>query len=232
MTTLIEQKDSNTSLTSSNFFENMDKIYKFAEFMSKSDLIPAHYQGKPANVFIAAQTAYRMNLDPMFIMQSTFVVKGKLGMNSSFAISRANSSGIFKSGIKYKSVGEGANLSVTAYAALKSDNSFISYTISMATAQAEGWTSNPKYKSLPELMLMYRAATFLIRTHVPEILNGMHTIEEVQDVNYSKDKVVEIDIDGEEAAAIIEDGLTADATLFQERPKQTDLLASKLEKIN
>jgi hypothetical protein len=57
----------------------------------------------------------------------------------------------------------------------------------MKEAMAEGWTKNPKYRSLPELMLRYRAATLLIRTHVPEALNGMHTVEELQDVNYAKE---------------------------------------------
>jgi hypothetical protein len=31
-------------------------------------------------------------------------------------------------------------------------------------------------------MLRYRAATLLIRTHVPEVLNGMHMVEEIEDV--------------------------------------------------
>jgi hypothetical protein len=52
----------------------------------------------------------------------------------------------------------------------------------MREAIAEGWTKNAKYRTLPELMLRYRAATLLIRTHVPEVLNGMHMVEEIEDV--------------------------------------------------
>jgi len=58
----------------------------------------------------------------------------------------------------------------------------------MSEAKAEGWTSNAKYKTLPELMLRYRAATLLIRTHIPEVLNGMHTVEELTDVEAAKHK--------------------------------------------
>ena len=171
-----------TTNTSNDMFDVMDKAYKFANIFAKSDIVPAHYRGKPENTFIAVQTAYRMNLDPMLIMQNTYVVSGKLGMNSTFAISLANSSGIFDSGIRYKLEGSGDTLKVTAYAKVKATGEEISYTIAMSEAVAEGWTKNSKYKTLPELMLRYRAAVFLIRTHVPEVLNGMHMVEELEDM--------------------------------------------------
>ena len=123
-----------------------------------------------------------MNLDPMMVMQGTYILKGKLGMYTSFAISLANSSGVLKGGIRYKVEGSSDNLKVTAYSNLKANDEEISYTISMSEAKAEGWTSNAKYKSLPELMLRYRAATLLIRTHIPQVLNGLHTVEELKDV--------------------------------------------------
>lgn len=172
--------NSNTSVM--NPLDIMEKSWKFAVIMAKSDIIPTHYRNKPENVFIAMQSAYRMNLDPMMMMQNTYVVSGKLGMNSSFAISLANNSGLFLSGIRYRIEGTGDNLRVTAYTNLKKTNDEISFTIGMKEAMAEGWTKNPKYRSLPELMLRYRAATLLLRTHAPEVLNGMHTVEELQDI--------------------------------------------------
>lgn len=94
--------------TSNDMFDMMDKAYKFAQIMAKSDIIPTYYRGKAENVFIAVQTAYRMGLDPMLIMQNTFVVSGKLGMNSAFAISLANQSGMFDAGLRYRVEGEGS----------------------------------------------------------------------------------------------------------------------------
>ncbi len=168
--------------TGVNGLEMMEKALKFSEIMAQADIIPTHYRGKPANVFIAVQSALRMNLDPMQIMQNTFVISGKLGMVTAFAISLANQSGLFDSGIRYRIEGSGENLKVTAYTNLKKSGAEISYTITMREAKAEGWTKNAKYQSLPELMLRYRAATLLIRTHVPEVLNGMHMVEEIEDV--------------------------------------------------
>jgi hypothetical protein len=165
-----------------NGLEMMEKALKFSEIIAQADIIPPHYRGKSANVFIAVQSALRMNLDPMHVMQNTFVISGKLGMVTAFAISLANQSGLFDSGIRYRIEGSGDNLKVTAYTNLKKTGEEISYTITMREAIAEGWTKNAKYKTLPELMLRYRAATLLIRTHVPEVLNGMHMVEEIEDV--------------------------------------------------
>jgi hypothetical protein len=167
--------------TGVNGLEMMEKALKFSEIMARADIIPTHYRGKPENVFIAVQSALRMNLDPMQIMQNTFVISGKLGMVTAFAISLANQSGLFDSGIRYRIDGSGENLKVTAYTNLKKGGAEISYTVTMKEARAEGWTKNAKYQSLPELMLRYRAATLLIRTHVPEVLNGMHTACEIED---------------------------------------------------
>lgn len=172
----------NLTTTSQDMFEIMDKAYKFANIMAKSDIIPVHYRGKPENTFIAVQTAYRMNIDPMLVMQNTFVVSGKLGMNTSFAISLLNQSGIIKGTIKYKVEGEGNDLSVTASATLAKTDEEISANVSMKMAIAEGWVRNNKYKTMPEHMLKYRAATFLIRLHLPEVLNGLQTVEELEDV--------------------------------------------------
>lgn len=99
MTYMTTNNQTNVSNVSMDMFEIMEKAYKFATILAKSDIIPIHYRSKPENVFIAVQSAYRMNLDPMLIMQNTYVIGGKLGMNTSFAISLANVSGLFKSGI-------------------------------------------------------------------------------------------------------------------------------------
>lgn len=179
MSKLVTVNSSNQSL---DMFDAMEKSYKFSVIIAKSDIIPLHYRGKPENVFIAVQTAYHMNLDPILVMQGTYVVSGKLGMIASFAISLANKSGLFANGIRFREEGEGDGLRVTAYTNIKGTGEEISFTIGMKEAIAENWTKNPKYKSMPSLMFMYRSAVLLIRTHAPEVLNGMHTVDELEDI--------------------------------------------------
>jgi len=43
----------------------------------------------------------------------------------------------------------------------------------MEMAKKEGWTKNAKYQSIPEQMLRYRSAAFLIRLYCPEVMIGV-----------------------------------------------------------
>ena len=52
----------------------------------------------------------------------------------------------------------------------------------MGLAQAEGWTRNRKYQTLPDLMLRYRAAAFFISMYLPDATMGFRTVEEVEDI--------------------------------------------------
>jgi diguanylate cyclase (GGDEF)-like protein len=57
-------------------------------------------------------------------------------------------------------------------------------TVTIGMAKAEGWynKTGSKWKTMPELMMRYRAATFLIRSVAPEIALGFQTTEEVRDI--------------------------------------------------
>ena len=72
----------------------MKMLMQYTNMFAEASIIPDHYRGRKGDIFIAVQTAHRMNLDPMAVMQGTYVIHGKLGMTSAFAISLANTSGL------------------------------------------------------------------------------------------------------------------------------------------
>ena len=43
-------------------------LFKKAQYLAKSDLVPDSYRGKPANCMIALDTANRMGVSPLFVM--------------------------------------------------------------------------------------------------------------------------------------------------------------------
>ena len=67
---------------------------------------------------------------------------------------------------------------------LKTGEILESPNITMAMAKAEGWLdkNGSKWKTMPDLMLRYRAASFFSRLYAPEIAMGMQTVEEVADL--------------------------------------------------
>ncbi|WP_313230201.1 hypothetical protein [Sphingobium yanoikuyae] len=159
-----------------------------ARMFAMSPLIPEHLRKGPpevamSNCYIALTLAEAMGEVPLIVMQNIHVVNGKAGFASQYMIARANSSGVFKGRIDWRiDRSNPQNLSVTAFAFLKETGDEVSVTCDMAMAVAEGWTKNPKYKSMPEVMLRYRSAAFLVRFYAPDVMLGYQTVEEVSDV--------------------------------------------------
>ena len=169
-------------------YENFAQTKEIAQALSSSDLVPDHFKKKPANVLIALEFAHRNDISPFAAMQSLFVIHGRVGLTASMAISLARKHNVWKS-LTYKVEGEGNTLAVTAIAKLH-DDSEATATVSMKMANDAGWSKNAIYKSIPEQMLKYRAAVFLIRSHFPEVLFGMQTVEELRDVDAAQAKNV------------------------------------------
>jgi len=165
-------------LTDTKSFEH---TWRVATAFAKSTMIPEHFKNKPENCMVALMMAQQLGVNPLLALQNLQVIHGNVGFNSSFAIALANDRGNFVEPITWTSEGEGENLKVTAHAILKTGKE-ISITVGMDTARKENWIKNSKYKTMPEQMLRYRSATWLIRLHCPEVLLGMQSSEEIQDV--------------------------------------------------
>ena len=185
---------------------NLEDAQRAAMMLCSSDLVPEMYriggrmsggaqqtrEKAVANCLIALDMSQRMNANPLMIMQNLYIVQGKPGWSSSFLISTVNTCGRYKP-LRFKKGVEGEvelagkkvpNWTCTAYTSEKgSDDVLEGATISMAMAKAEGWTAKngSKWLTMPEQMLMYRAASFWVRTYAPELSNGMKTAEEWQD---------------------------------------------------
>lgn len=170
------------ALSGSNFEQLMQK----AAYLSKSTIIPATYQNKPENCFIAIELAQRIGASPMAVMQNMVPINGKPSWSSQFLTSSVNSCGRFTP-IRYEWTGtEGDDdWGCRAYATEIATGEVLRGTkITINMAKAEGWygKNGSKWKTMPEQMLMYRAAAFFSRTFAPEIAMGIHTSEEREDM--------------------------------------------------
>ena len=170
--------------------EQFAHLWNVAKNLSGSDIIPRHYQGKTANVFIALVRAKSIGIEPFWFMEQTYVYKGKLGVQGKLIIALINKSGILKDRLGFEYLGSTMETrKCRCYGTLQNGKE-ISFEVSYAMAKLNGWT-NPKGESqepskwilLTDLMLAYRSAKFLGDTHCPEIVGGLVTIDEVEDSN-------------------------------------------------
>lgn len=156
-----------------------------AKVYADSSLVPKEYHKNIGNVLIAQNMAARMGADPLMVMQNLYIVHGKPGWSSQFLIACFNGSGRFAA-IKYKFVGNRGDdtYGCIAYTTeLSSDEVIEGPCVTIGMAKAEGWhgKNGSKWKTMPDLMLRYRAATFLVRCTAPEIGLGLQTREEIYD---------------------------------------------------
>lgn len=156
-----------------------------AAIYAKSSLVPQHYKDNIGNVLIAENMAMRMGADVLMVMQNLYVVHGTPGWSAKFLIACFNQCGRF-SAIKYRFTGEKGKLSwgcIATTTEIGTGEIIEGTEITMEMAKAEGWSTKngSKWKTMPEQMLRYRAATFLIRTTAPEIGMGLMTREELND---------------------------------------------------
>lgn len=169
-------------LTNRDAFEHG---WRVAKLFASSQLIPTHLRDKPADCFIALHMARELRENPVVVLQNIYIVSGKAGWSATYMIGRANRSGVFKGRITWQSEGAGDKLVVTARATLADTGEVIQAEASMAMAKAEGWTKNSKYTSMPEHMLRWRSATMLIRLYAPEVMLGIPTSDELEDMGAS-----------------------------------------------
>jgi hypothetical protein len=154
--------------------DTFNQLWRVAGLFADSRLVPDHLRGKRGDCMIALTMAEAMGENPLMVMQNIYIISGKAGWQAQYMIARANQSGVFKGGIKWRQEGEGDSLKVTAYAVLADDGEEVSFPVSMKMR-------NPKYNTIPELMLRYRSATLLVRLYAPQVMMGMHTVDEIQD---------------------------------------------------
>lgn len=155
-----------------------------ANMLSQTALVPETYRNKPQDCFLALEMANRIGVSPLVVMQNMFVVKGKPSWSGQACCMMIEASGKFRQ-LRHNYFGEEGKESRGCYlSAIRTDDGQLvnGPKVTMALAKSEGWTSNSKWRNMPELMLAYRAAAFFARVYCPDALMGVHTSEEMEDV--------------------------------------------------
>lgn len=199
------QHPENTELSfgSKAGFEHIQRV---AQLFASSQLVPQAFQGNLPNCVIALDMAARMGASPFAVIQNLNIIHGRPSFSSQYLIAAVNSCGRFLP-IRFHVEGEGDGKSCIAWtiekavareftallgklvtlpsARAQAEVPFIEGPpVSIEMARAEGWLgkNGSKWKTMPDLMLRYRAAAFFARLYAPELTMGIRPTEEVIDV--------------------------------------------------
>lgn len=153
--------------------------------LASSSMVPDAYKRNPGSCFIAINTALRLRMDPLMVMQNLYVVHGTPSWSGKFAIALIQTCGKF-TGIKFEERRAGERLVEMRLVATKKETGeeCRGVWVTEEMAKKEKWLekNGSKWATMPELMYRYRAAAFFARTECPEVLNGLSVEGEAEDI--------------------------------------------------
>ena len=192
-TTLVVKEPTQTpnAVTMWNDAKLYNQSLAMAQTLSKSEIIPQSYKGKPADCLIAIDIANRLGLSPAIVMQNSQCVRGNFTWKGSACKAMIDGCGRYQK-TRYVYVGEEGKDSYGCYLeAIDNDGDIIKgVPVTIAMAKKEGWYNKDgsKWQTMSDLMLKYRAAAFFMRTECASIAMGFLTKEEVEDI-YGKQTI-------------------------------------------
>lgn len=183
-----------------------DHMFRIAKTLANSSLTPKHLRGNnleetQCNCMRVVNQAVRWQMDPFAVIDTTYVVHGKLGYEGKLVAAVINSRSGIKGGLKpiYNSA-KGDNFGVVVYAsnspipdeafgllqryADTEDRSALNdlqrmgvNAVRLTVGQAK--TDNGIWQKDPEQKLFYSAATKWARRHCPELMLGVLTDDDL-----------------------------------------------------
>ena len=159
----------------------LSEAMQFSEVLSKSIMVPREYQGKPAKVLVAVQWGMGLGLAPMQALQNIAVINGKPSIygDALLAMVRADHRCL---GVKEYLDGETAVCLITR-SHNNGDFEEIERKFSVDDAKRAGlWGKQGPWKQYPQRMLQMRARSLAIRDGFPDVIKGLISVEEAQDM--------------------------------------------------
>lgn len=154
---------------------SFETALRMAKCLASSTVVPKEYHDNVGNCMIAIEMASRINTSPMMVMQNLYIVNGRPAWSSQWIIAMINSSRRYKTELQFEFGRDRADggLSCRAWAEDYSGHKVYGPKITMNMANEEGWTSKngSKWKTMPEVMIQYRAASFFGRMNCPDMIN-------------------------------------------------------------
>ncbi|RKI44209.1 hypothetical protein D7V86_03885 [bacterium D16-51] len=174
---------------------------QMAQALSHSTIVPKDYQGNQANAMVAIEIANRLGTSPLLVMQNLHVIQGRPSWSAQFLIASVNASGKYDMELQYEEKQDKAGKPYSCKCwTMRNGRRVDGIEITMDMARDEGWLgkTGSKWKTMSQVMLRYRAASFFARMNCPEMTLGFYTKEEVIDGDFKEYPIEEMKQDVEQ----------------------------------
>lgn len=155
---------------------------ELAKTLASSQLIPKAFQQRPGDVFVAMMWSHSLGIPIVQGLQGIAVINGKPSLYGDALLAVCMGSGQMAD-IEETVTGNADNLTATCKVTRRGKPTPVVSTFSMADARAAGLLGKPgPWKQYTSRMLKMRARAFALRDAFPDVLSGIASAEEMQDV--------------------------------------------------
>lgn len=184
----------------------MQEVMDLAELMSKSEMVPKIYQGKPGNVTVAILAGHPLGLNPFSACQSFAVINGTPSLFGDALLGIVRGSGLLTK--ISETVSENGQVA-TCYLTRRGEDP-VCRTFTMDEAKKAGLLSKQgPWQAYPKRMLQMRARAFALRDVFPDILRGIGIAEEIEDIGRTEASVVVVEEPKTLGTAAVKESLKA-----------------------
>lgn len=155
---------------------------ELAKTLASSQLIPKAFQQRPGDVFVAMMWSHSLGIPIVQGLQGIAVINGKPSLYGDALLAVCMGSGQMTD-IEETFTGNADNLTATCKVTRRGKPTPVVSTFSIADARAAGLLGKPgPWKQYTRRMLKMRARAFALRDAFPDVLSGIASAEEMQDV--------------------------------------------------
>ena len=155
---------------------------ELAKTLASSQLIPKAFQQRPGDVFVAMMWSHSLGIPIVQGLQGIAVINGKPSLYGDALLAVCMGSGQMAD-IEETVTGNADNLTATCKVTRRGKPTPVVSTFSIADARAAGLLGKPgPWKQYTSRMLKMRARAFALRDAFPDVLSGIASAEEMQDV--------------------------------------------------
>ena len=161
--------------------QTMEEQHQYAQKLSRSNLVPAAFKGKPDDVLIAMNMGAELGLTPIAALQNIAVINGKPCLYGDGLLAVCRGSG------KVADFEETIKDGVATCKITRVDNATpIVRSFSVEDAKrANLWGKSGPWKLYPQRMLQMRARSWALRDGFADCLGGFSSAEEAIDLQAS-----------------------------------------------
>lgn len=150
---------------------DFNSMMRVAEMLAASDLVPAAYRRKPANVLVATLAGQAFGWDPTMAMRSFHIIEGTPSLKPEIMLALVRQAG-------HSVTGDTSTAGATVTGTRRDTGDTMTFTFGPEQAKAAGLSGGKNYQKYAASMYWARAISQLCRMLFPDVVLGAGYVPE------------------------------------------------------